>query len=553
MLRGLSSALTLAGGLAGCAEPDERFVAWPAQLPELVFLVHTDGQRLLEARGPLSGAEPGLSRLELLDSADARWEVLGFELAELRAAVPELPPELEPSRVRLEPGTERCEQGRFSREADGHTRRLSVTSLSPTRWLLDPEALDWYRPTEEETPPLSLVVPEDTERCAAEVAGSSFRAFGATEALFQDVDTLGGRLIPTRAPWVGADFDRIWVGLHWVDEDTALGVTRNALHRLSRGAPLRDEPTHYFPLAEAMAPSFAERVPFIDGHAVDPRTLGTARVRILASVTALPTATNADDPTRLVELWLDDAGFSAPRELASSSTRIRSIVFEPSGRAVAVGAGGAVLVVDPNPEVAPRLSRVSDTNPPLLEIQGTLDPARPHLVLGESGLILLGDMPAARFEVVPPQELIGSALSGLAHHVTPEGAMIAGTRYVGGFLAWRSQQGWRAPAFRLPSAVVDCTSQADDCGLRQPASTSNAPLALSAQVMLFPMEECDAVFLLDLERGCGRGILREGAERAAPTARYYFRTHAIQGAQVLVGGDDGRLVELSLGAEDARR
>lgn len=532
--------------MLACGDSPPVHVAWPEPVPSFAFLIQAEGARILEIRGPLSSKQLP-AKLELSEREGSTWYVLGLDEAELRAQLPRLPTPTELGSWKLELNEESCEGGRFLREADRHERRVSVLQLPRSLWRLDLDPAEWSKAEDAELrAPLSLRVPEDPELCLTDRADTHYRAFGAEEALLGSASEIGGLPIPTRGEPFHAQFDLSFIGLDWIDEDTALGITRNALFRFERGAPLDDGPRHFRAMAEEFSVAHPEARYFIGGGAVDPRTADSPEQRILLLMTAAGVTVETTATHHLVEVVLDEAGFGAPRILASVRSRLLSILFEPSGRALAVGYQGLVLVVDPDPEVPPRELRVGGGVAQLSEIQLTNDSARPHAVSLDTGSFYLGDVVTGQLELVSPSELLGSAISGFGQYVSAEATSIVATRFVGGLIAWQQDGSWGSPQFSLPSSLSLCASQPNECGLQQPASVSRAFLGRSTSEFLLAMEECEAVFLLDLDAGCGRGILPERAVRARPAGVDHFVRMAVRGQRVLVGGTNLRLVEFDL-------
>lgn len=533
--------------LASCGERPPVFVGWPEPLPDVYFVLHATDTRLLETRGPFDGATAP-PRLELTVVEGARWIILGFETAALRAAVPQLPLEFDPLSARLESGTEDCAGGRFIHDGDRHLRRVAASGLGAKTWALDPEAalLDPLPPQPPPIPTLALVLPEDPELCLAELSGSKYRPFGRTEALLADRSELGGRPIPTRTAPFDASFDLDFYGVAWLDEESTVAFSRNALLRIRRGEDASDDAANYRALAQELDDTFPGARHFIEAIAVDPRTVGAARQRILAALTAPADWSEPGALSRLVELWLDDTGFSAPRVLASPQNRMRSVLIEPSGRAIAVGFAGLVVVAEPDAEPPARELRLSAAQPYITEIQRTLDPARPHLVALEAGAFSLGDVVTGELESIFPSGVLGSAVSGYAHHITPTEGSLLSTRYVGGLIAWERDHGWSSPRLTLPSSLSACATQVDACGRQQPSGVSIGSVARSASSFILPTTECDAIFLLDLKASCARVALPEASERASPMPSFHFRGIALHQDRLLASGSAGRLVELEL-------
>lgn len=70
-------------------------------------------------------------------------------------------------------------------------------------------------------------------------------------------------------------------------------------------------------------------------------------------------------------------------------------------------------------------------------------------------------------------------------------------------------------------------------------------LSLSDGRYLLSVEECDSLFLLDLEASCGRGVYPAGRDRAARSGISHLRgLLAGEDGAVLVVGANGRVVEL---------
>lgn len=519
------------------------FVAWPTPPPAVSFLVRSTEERVTEVLGPFTqNAEPG--PLELEAPPDTEWRSIGFESADLDVVFPRRPLPVREDALQLIPEPESCLHGRFSK-ADGRPERTVAASMAgPVVHRLD---LDLGRFVPEPEPSfatrLSLRAPEDPERCLEEVPLRHYRPFGAREALLEGVTELAGLPVPTRPALVEPLWDLDFRGAVWLGEDRALTHSLSALFVVERGGELVDSPLAYRRLAAEFDGDPAGVMYAIEQVVLDPRTRSSPERRLIVLVSGA-LRTGPSRPGRILELVVDAAGLGALRELWRSTDQVRRAVIEPSGRALVVGERGLVVVLDPDPEVPPVELRLSSGLPWLTHILLTGDPARPHLVGTEQGAFFLGDVMSGRMEQISDASsiLVGLPAGVEVSHRSGELEILAWPQQPG-LRRWRAATGWQAAELSLGGSLAECSSLENECGEQQPSGLSHAILSAPEGYDLTATMECDAIFLLDFEARCGRGLFPEGQTQARRRPPDHFRGLARDGDRYLAVGSNGRLVE----------
>lgn len=525
-----------------CTDSAPVYVAWPEPPSAVSFFVQSVQGRATEIQGPFT-ADDDRARAEFEPQVGGELHVLGFELPGLERAFPRHPRPFPSSSLELLPEAETCAEGRSSAEGGRHSRTVAASNATPSHYRLDLEEAHFVIEPWPAADRLSLRAPEDAERCLDEVPLRHYRAFGAREALLEGTAALAGVPIPTRRLPTTAAWDLDFRGAVRLDPNRVLAHTLSAVFLVERDAELTDGPTRYRHLTSELDEEPAGVLYAIEQLVLDPRTRAGPSHRVLVVIGGA-NATGPPRPGRILELTVDASGLSSTRELWRSSDQTRRAAMEPSGRALVVGERGLLVLVDPDPEVPPTELRLGGGLPWLTDIFPTGDPERPHLIATEQGEYLLGDAPSGRMEPFPG----AGALLGLpmAAQVTRHGSefeLLSWLR-VAGLRRWRPHTGWQPVALSFGAALLPCTSSPDECGRRQPASISYSMLGLAAGHYLLSVSECDSLFLLDLEAGCGRGVYPTGRAQAARSTINLRGLVSDEDGSVIAVGSGGRVMEL---------
>ncbi len=538
-------ALSVALLAFGCAERSPVHVGWPEDLPVASFLVRWDGERLGDIRGPLLSGASSPAREDLTELDEVETYLIGLDEASLRSAMPRLPASFDPASLRLEAEVETCVAGNLLRKGDARERRMALGSVEHRTWRLSIEGSSWV---EDSTSPVtsraSVTAPEDPSLC---ISGGPerFRPFGAEESLLDETRTLAGRPIPTRASPINSRHDVEFLRGAWIDDNTVVVMSHNALFRIERGAPIDDQPRGYLALAEMLPAEVGWSPLTLIDFVIDPRprTDGRVHLAFLAATIDVPGFTRN---SLLGSTSLGEDGFAAPVVEWRSAGTLRGVAFDEARHGIVWTDRSFFLVLDPDPSIPPSRRSLSAGLVDLLRVAFTGDITRPHLLTSSQNSFYLGDLLSSDLELVENPEILVGVPVTTAHYWTSTHWDVLSSFFMRGFLNYSSRDGWSQIQFAASHQMGDCTSNVDECGLAQPAGIARSISGDPRGWFLAAMSECDGLFLLDVESRCARTVLREGAESARSADSGYFRHVARTDGRALITGDQGRLVELLL-------
>lgn len=538
----------LACACAACAPDRPVHVPWPEGSFAAAFLVEAEGTGVRNLDGPFqlpSDAVPSEPRsVERAVPDNGELRLIAVEAEGLERMSPTWRYE-RPEDLALLTEPESCTDGRVELREEGTPRYVPLTGVSPEVFTFDgvsrfvPGAAD-----EAWLDGLSMRVPEDLTRCVE--TARTLTPFGARLSMFEPISSvLGHAFADARI----SDSEReAWTTLGraaWIEDDRAVSISRRAAFLFHRGRDFIDDERHVFLASRFEDPAAPGRVFEPVEIALDPRSpvQGRARVVILL-LHRLPDA--SVDSRTLVELWIDPSGFAEPRILATTDHDIQDILFEPSGRFIAVGEAGLVLFIDPDSGQVTERTLELDTRL-LWKLLLTGEPERPHIVFTRGSALFLGDLEhPSRGLFVPSQR--GSFAEAVAGAWLPrlgqEGQVLVST-YDSGYYLYDLAEGWRPGHFDAPESARPCAGSLRDCGrpsfedrFLDFAQTDSGTLLTFAQ-------GCKTVFELDPRKRCVEPVLapeETSAERA--TTRVHFRTLTRRDTRLLLSGREGVLAEL---------
>lgn len=531
--------------LVGCGPGASAHAPWPDRAYAAAFLLDADARSVGNIDGPFRPHDPSspAPAVERTLPEVGALHLVGLEEAALERMSPTWR-RTEPERLRLEATPESCPRGRVMLDEEGTPRQVSLASLAPEILVFEEEV--GFSSTEEHALPLdrlSVRVPEDLSRCVT--GTSALVPFGDQTRLLEGVTALRGRALPDpslapldRAAWtLFGNVDRL-------DDGRAVALSSRALYLIERGRGLRDDERHVQLASLVLDPEFPRRSYSFTNLWADPRPAanGAARVIVLLQhqdeVGATVTRT-------LAEFTLDAQGWASYRVLARLDREVEDAVFEPSGRFVAVGAEGLVLLLGPEPDVV-RESTLDLDSRLLWHVLSTGEPARPHLVLTRGSAMFVGDLGRPEQALVVPAD--GSFREAAAAVWAPGGsgeARVLLSSFNNGYFLYEEATGWRSVAFDAPRSALGCAEASTECGQRRFDDRFVRLARRPGGSLLAIAEGCAAAFELHPERLCAVPVLEAGqavAERSV--SRRNFRALRVSGGVPLVGGREGTLLEV---------
>lgn len=518
--RSAPAACALFASLSACAEAP-LFVPWPSLTPgDRVFLVSTEGERVLEVRGPLDPTS--VAPTDGFTSDSSLW-LARPDLSALRARAPLL---LLPDRqdeLRLTPrsGTG-CAEGRFD-EASG---RAAYRLAAETSW--------WSRSGETGFAPVAApAFAADLEwsapagEAACDLAETRLRPFAREESIFGP----SVRIPDGEAPELWRD---LW-SVSRVDQDRVVAVSLRALFVLDRGEQRTDfDGPRVLLIREMLAASS----PDLEWRFTQVLYLARPTPRVIV------TAAEFDSQLERVAgavfaVELREEGFGEVRRLASALATSDLAALGDDGF-VAVGLDSIVLGEASGPLRERRPSDVVALTRVLAvpeEERFVLGGGPAYVWTGSRAELLEG-----RLEPEPILDADGSAgfrspIRGLARLRAPAlGHELWALSFSTGLYQRSARGSWLPARFRLLPSPRDCLGGVDACGLvSKPARARHAfPSPDGGLVIL--TEICAGLVEWSPRYGCGRRLARDESARRLLFGRS-------EGRYLTLVGEDGLLLE----------
>lgn len=427
----------------------------------------------------------GVDRIELL-AVD--WEGLVRSLPAAAADAFE--------RVRVEPGAERCEDGRVM---EGGLRLPLGAPYAELFRLVGRE----LEPTSLVEQPMSLWVPTDPEACF-DAPAPVLEPFGDRRQL------LPPGVFDADGPAAGTGRDLRFARA--LGPDRLLSATARQLLVFERGRPFVDEPRTRWQL-QAM-----EDLPGSMGrwllYSLDVAT-STAGPEVfeIHFIAAWVSSTEPREASLIGRVLWSEAGFSEPRYTEPIAAELRFVGADSSGRWVVVGHGGTVLVREAGARDF-RVVDLSGTAAAGVELRAWapgLTEAEPDVLLDVGGVLYFGDLRAPqRLRTEASRQ--GGFNPNLVTIPTEDGGVEALWPTKTPEFAHRLADGRRRDIKGyLPPELADCGEPVDECGRAIFVSGAQTYLAQTAAgTVALCSDFCTALVEYHPHKGCSRPLTEPG-------------------------------------------